>query len=399
LRVAFLTHYTALHGANRSLLALIDGLKIYGVISYVIAPAEGPITEALRTRGVAYLIVPMQPWVSSRSDSVSDRHPITIKMFGTRLYSWLRWRYNALLLLWGNIYLLPALIKQLKAWNVNIIYTNTSVIELGAMAACIMRRPHVWHIREFGDLDYGVDFHWGKNLCRYLIGRSDAAIAISEAVRSYHLANAKTRRTFVIYNGVASKDDFDRLSQITQANTTPVCEDIYTFALVGIIHPAKGQVEAVMALALVVKDTPRVRLLIVGSGNTEPLRKLAADLGVTNNLEFWGYVDDPYQAYQAADAVLMCSKYEAMGRVTAEAMAACRPVIGLDSGGTSEIIAHTRTGLLYRGGPVALADCMRQFVHNPLWARQLGENGWRLARERYTVEAYARSVYNVLYQF
>jgi glycosyltransferase involved in cell wall biosynthesis len=231
---------------------------------------------------------------------------------------------------------------------------------------------------------------------RCFISRADAAIAISEAIRSYHLRDAKSERVYVIYNGVASVAEFDRLHKIVNSHSALKPDRPFTFALVGLIHPTKGQDAAIRALALLSREFEKVRLLIVGEGRTDRLKALAHDLGVTNRVDFWGYVDDPYKAYLASDAVLMCSKSEAMGRVTVEAMSACRPVIGYDEAGTSEIIEHGHTGLLYRGGPEVLASCMRQFVENPAWARQLGNNGWDVARKKYSVEVYAQSVYEVL---
>lgn len=391
MRIAFITHYATLHGANRSLLALIDGLKNYDVVSFVVTPEKGPLTEALQSRGVACAVIPIRPWVSQRNHTCAHLGHIP----GT-LYSQLQWTYNALHLLWENVGLLPALLARLSAWGVDVIYTNTLMTVIGAMAAWAMRRPHVWHIREFGDLDYGVHYHWGNKLCRFIIGRADAAIAISDAIRSYHLDSVDPIKSFVIYNGVASLQDYDRLFRMAQEQATPVHKDEYTFALVGIIHPAKGQAEAISALALLRRDLPRARLLIVGPGKVDALREMAAGLGVLESIKFWGYAEDPYEAYLSADSVLMCSRNEAMGRVTAEAMAACRPVIGFNSGGTSEIIEHGHTGLLYKGGPVELAHCMRRFMQDPLWARQLGQNGWQVAREKYSIEAYATSVYTVL---
>jgi glycosyltransferase involved in cell wall biosynthesis len=200
----------------------------------------------------------------------------------------------------------------------------------------------------------------------------------------------------VIYNGVASVAEFDRLYDAIHSHDTHDRNRPYTFALVGLITPSKGQDVAIRALASLASDFPDVRLLIVGGGNVDPLRKLADVLGMSGNVEFWGQIGDPYRAYLASDAVLMCSKSEAMGRVTVEAMSACRPVIGYDQAGTSEIIQHGYTGLLYRDGPESLASCMRQFMQNPAWARQLGNNGWHVAREKYTIEAYAKSFYKVL---
>jgi glycosyltransferase involved in cell wall biosynthesis len=119
-------------------------------------------------------------------------------------------------------------------------------------------------------------------------------------------------------------------------------------------------------------------------------------LAVTDRVEFWGYIPDPERAFLTADAALMCSRNEAMGRVTVEAMSACRPVIGFDSGGTSELIDQDRTGLLYRGDANALAECMARYVRAPELAHQHGEAGWRVARQRHSTETYAAQIFEVL---
>src|SRR4029079_1002455 len=132
-----------------------------------------------------------------------------------------------------------------------------------------------------------------------------------------------------------------------------------------------------------------------GAGDNQRLHALADELRVSEHVDFWGHVDDSYRAYLSADAALMCSKSEAMGRVTVEAMSASLPVIGYDNAGTSEIIQHERTGLLYRGGPEALAACMARFLDNRPWTLELGARAWEVARARFTTEAYAREVYSV----
>lgn len=67
----------------------------------------------------------------------------------------------------------------------------------------------------------------------------------------------------------------------------------------------------------------------------------------------------------------MCFRYEAMGRVTAEAMAAALPVIGYNSGGTPELIENEVTGLLYEGGYKELAQCMARFADRHEWVTEL----------------------------
>ncbi len=391
MRIAFITHYTNLYGANRSLIDLIDGLREYDVIPHVIAPAEGDITHALCARNVSYAIMPIQWWVAKRNqDSLGMGSPMRW------LYRYLKWRRDTMKRLYKNIRILPALARQMKLWDIDIVYTNSSVTPIGAMAAWIIHRPHIWHLREFGDLDYGFYPDWAKRIFKYFIRSADIRVAVSKAIQSYYLGDNKSNSTYVIYNGVASSAKFAQLYSAANSSIAGQPDKPYTFTLVGLIHPSKGQDVAIKALALLISDFPKVRLLIVGIGNTDPLKKLASELGVEKNVEFWGHIENPYDAFLTADAVLMCSKHEAMGRVTAEAMSACRPVIGFDQAGTSELIEHGHTGLLYRGGAEDLADCMRQFVMNPPWARRLGDNGWHVARQKYSVETYAKSIYEVL---
>jgi glycosyltransferase involved in cell wall biosynthesis len=385
MRVSFITHYEALYGANRSLLNLIDGLRQYNVSSYVVSREEGEITKVLQDLGVPVAIMPMRRWMSRLPSECGALRRIPQHIV-RRLYT--------LEALYRNFRLLPALVRQLRGWDIDIIYTNSSVIPIGALAAKWLRIPHVWHLREFGDLDYGFYPDWGRTIFRRVIGSADAVIAISKAVCSHVLSGITSGRVHIIYNGVAWQADFDRLHELVQAQSGR--QQLYSFALVGRIDQNKGQETAIRALAIVVKHFPNTCLIIVGGGDTSKLKHVATELGVADNIEFWGFVRDPYTAYLAADAVLVCSKNEAMGRVTVEAMSACRPVIGYDSGGTGEIIEHEHTGILYLSGPEKLAEYMIQFIENPDWARQLGENGWQVARNKYSIEAYAENVYAVL---
>jgi glycosyltransferase involved in cell wall biosynthesis len=386
MRIASVTHYTELYGANRSLLDLIDGLKRYGVDSCVVCPDQGPVVDALREREVAVRVVPMASWMSLRSSGDG---------LSRRVFRWARSRMGAIKRLCFNLWFLPVLARQLRSWGAELVHTNSSVIPSGALVAKSLGLPHVWHIRELWDLHYGLRPDWGDRVFKRAVSSADAVIAVSEAVRTHLVGDEHHDRVHVIHDGVAWEADFDRLRGLARLHSN--IKGDYRFALVGLIHEAKGQEEAVRALAIAADRFPAVRLLIAGGGDTSRLEQTAAELDVADKVDFLGYVQDPFGVYLKADAVLMCSRSEAMGRVTAEAMAACRPVIGRDSGGTAELVEDGHTGLLYSGGPESLAACMMGFVEAPEFARQLGENGWLAARGKYTIEAYSDAVYRVLY--
>lgn len=375
MRVAFLSHYSSLYGANRSLLNLIEGLKQFDVKSFVLCPQEGQLTQALEERKVPFFTFPFRNWL--RTPGVRDKIKIPARV-GL------------------NLATLPLLALQVKKFKPDIIYTNSSVISQGALIAEILRKPHVWHVREFGWLDYQCKHIFGEKVFKYWLNRADAVIAISNAVKEVVL-NGVHAKTYVIYNGVISRIESDAIKR--QILSSSGLSKNYKFAIVGAVSANKGQEQAIRALAHLKTHFPNTRLLVVGSGGAsyfEFLQQLSVTLGVQEQVEFWGYVSNPFDAYLKANAVLMCSRYEAMGRVTAEAMAAARPVIGYNSTGTAELIEDGVTGLLYSGDYKDLAHCMKRFIENPKLAQELGINGWEKARREFTIELYAKRVYEVL---
>jgi glycosyltransferase involved in cell wall biosynthesis len=377
-RIAFITHYTELYGANLSLLNLIDGLGDLGVRAHVVCPEEGDLLAALGRRGVPAAVIPFEWWVSTRR---------SLQGTAARLVR--------------NLRRLRPLADQITRWGGDLVYSNSSVFAVGAMAAAELELPHVWHLREFGRRDYDLWPDFGARLSRLGFRTADATICVSHALRRVLLGPRVPANSHVVYNGVARESEFDKRRQVAESHRGR--RQPFTFVLVGRFRESKGQAVAIRAFAEVAARTPDVRLLLVGgAGGTgdqvyfDHCRSLPGELGVADRTEFWGYVPDPERAFLAADAALMCSRNEAMGRVTAEAMSACRPVIGFDNGGTSELIDDGRTGLLYRGGPDALAACMARYVAEPELAWEHGRAGWEVARRRHSTEAYVAQVGEVL---
>ncbi len=377
-RVTFFTHYAELYGANLSLLALIDGLKPHGVEAHVIGPDAGDLMTALTARGVPAAVLPFEWWVSS------NRTPEAV---AGRAYR--------------NVRHLRAITRQLREWGTDLVYSNASVFNIGALAAVELGVPHVWHLREFGRQDYDLLPDLGRKTHRLGFLSANATVCVSHAIRRALLAGTERPSVHVIYNGVGSGAVFDARRTAVEATLRRV--QPFTFVLVGRFRESKGQHVAIRAFATVAKRFPNCRLLMVGgAGGTgdqkyfDDCRAMPAELGVADRVDFWGYIPDPERAFLAADCALMCSRSEAMGRVTAEAMSCGRPVIGFDAAGTSELISHGRTGLLYRDGEAGLADAMTHYLTNPTDAITHGEAGWVLARVRHTTEAYARQVLGII---
>ena len=129
MKVCLVSHLSGMGGAERMLIRMVDGLKARGVECFVLLPGEGPLKEQLAIRQVPYAICPYGWWGGCGGG--------------------LRRKLGEL----ARLRVLPRILSQLGRWDVDVILTNTSVVPVGALAACVLRRPHVWYIHEFGQID------------------------------------------------------------------------------------------------------------------------------------------------------------------------------------------------------------------------------------------------------
>lgn len=379
MKIAFISHDAELHGATRSLIALAQGLQKLNVICYFFLPYKGIATTVLDAEKIPYFIIPYTRWAISEQEKNNAGFIEKIRI-----------KKMALRKVYRNIKLIPKLNSQLKECGIDIIYTNTFVTSIGVLSALILKKPHVWHIREFINTDFHLEL--GKNIFSFFLNKSNARIVNSNALKKYIETYFRSKASHVVYNGIAFNHEFDTFLQ----KRKPLNNSYYTFAIIGFINNNKNQKVAIEALGLLSKKYDKVKLIIAGGGDYSELKSLANSLGIGDKIGFLGQVTDPYEVYFKVDAVLVCSKNEGFGRVAAEAMSACVPVIGFDSTGTAEIVNHEYTGLLYRGGAQELAECMEKFIKNPSWARELGLNGWTVAKEKYTIESYTKTIYTIL---
>lgn len=372
MRVLFITHYLSLYGANKSLLGLVTALGEHGVDCRILVTGKGAFTTELDRRSVRYYTIPFEGWAHSASVKSRIKMPFKLLL---------------------NLILLPYLVLRVRKWSPDLVYSNSSVVSIGFFLAKVIRVPHVWHMREFGWLDYNLKFDFGLKISRALFENSSAVICVSEAIRKYYFEGTDSPNIHVIYNGVVSRTVIPKLHAMVRKPFSNPNKQI--FSIVGLVSPTKGQEDAVRAITTLRNKYPNVRLLIAGDGNLDYIKYLKTLANPKGYISYLGYIPDPFEVYSQSDAVLVCSKNEAFGRTTAEAMAAMRPVIGYDSGGTAEIIRNGTSGLLYKTSD-DLVSCMAELIANPSLAMRLGQSGGRQVVLNYTIEKNALQVYDVL---
>lgn len=384
MKIAFVSHNGAYYGANRSLLDLVVGLRQHAVEATIVVPA--PSTDMLFAAdraSISLMNFEVPGWVSpAMADNampfVDCARRFVGRAFGARLQLRVAMRLAA----------------YLRSERYDVVYTNSSITPIGILAAHFSGLPHVWHLREFGDLDYQVVLDWGRRLSALAIARSATVICVSHAIASHYYPERMPTNLHVLYDGVATRAAIDRLAHRPSRRWST--EDPITIAIVGLIQATKGQKIAIEAFAQVAGALPRARLRIVGGGDDRELRALVRRFDLSERVEFTGFVRDPYTVFTTTDIALTCSSHEAMGRVTVEAMLAKCAVIGFRSGGTAELIDDGQTGLLYSGGATELAACILRVADDPALAEALGRRAHDVARERHDIEGYCNRVFRLL---
>ena len=230
-----------------------------------------------------------------------------------------------------------------------VVLTNTMVIPSYAVAAKLLGIQHFWMVREFGRDDLGLRFLLGYRRTIRMIGHlSEIVICNSYAVEKAMHAVDPAMNTCVLYPVVDVPPSVPTKRHLG---------DPLRAVLIGTFTQSKGQHIAVEAVAAARRAGVDIELTLVGAGDQEPLRLLASRLGVQDLLSIHGPTEDVGRYWAAAHVGLMCSRCEAFGRVTVEAMNAGLPVCGTDAGGTSEIISPGVNGMLSPAGDAnALAE-------------------------------------------
>lgn len=135
----------------------------------------------------------------------------------------------------------------------------------------------------------------------------------------------------------------------------------------GELSGGKDHPTLIRAFARVRADRP-CRLIILGKGKLlEPLRQLAAELGVGGDVDFPGYRSDIYAFMAHADIFVLTSLREGLSFVLIEALACGTPVVSTDCPvGPRAVLQGGRYGPLVPVGDVnAVAAAINQVLDSP----------------------------------
>jgi glycosyltransferase involved in cell wall biosynthesis len=234
-----------------------------------------------------------------------------------------------------------------------------------------------------------VEFRIGQNsFSRWKYSQVTCFIANSRAIRDRLLADGIGRdRTAIVNEGV----DVERIAHLQAAN---VHGEFYlptgspVIGNVAALVPHKGQHDLIEAAALVVRDVPDSRFVIVGDGE---LRQSLEDQIRHKHLErhvfLAGFRSDALELTKGVDLFVMSSVSEGMCTALVDAMAASKAAVATTVGGIPEVMVDGTTGFLVPPhDPQAMAGRLVALLKDPALRTRMGEAALARAREHFTVE-------------
>ena len=260
----------------------------------------------------------------------------------------------------GTLFVFLPLVQYLKSFKgrVHLIsflgYVN--VIAILATLFSGKRKSIDLIVSERNHIPWGVTL---KNkviflLQKILYKKCDSIITIAHSITDEIIEklNVPKENVYTIYNPISTDG-----KQIKDLGL--VKPEVPVFVSAGRLIPVKNFQLLIEAFSIVRKKI-QCKLWIFGEGNElGNLKKTVDEKKLSDDVLFWGFVDNPINYFKYADIYVCSSLSEGFGNVIIEAMISKIKVVSTDCGGPSEILENGKWGSIVKSNsPESLASAM-----------------------------------------
>ena len=315
---------SSLGGSTASLFNLIESVR-KEVNPIVLFPEEGVGKDYFEKHGIECWVYPYIKLYVFEKNRLLDvwKHP---------------WRYHYIKKIRIDHNCYKFVKGKLEGRSIDIVHTNTSPNDIGVLLAKKLHAKHVWHIRECMDARTQFVMWGGLRRLMKLVNHADARIAISSYVKEHW--KMRNENTFVLHDAIASEDEVADIR----------LKKKYVLFVSWYLNEEKGTRNCIEAFGKSGLQDEGYKLLLVGNCEEDfhmTLMDMAKEVCCEDAIVFIPCQKELMNYYAEASAFVMASRYEGLGRVTAEAMLYGCPVIAHASGGTLDLVKDRETGYLF----------------------------------------------------
>ncbi|MEZ0167162.1 glycosyltransferase [Microvirga sp. TS319] len=288
----------------------------------------------------------------------------------------------------------PGLREHFAAQPLDVVHAHNGVwvkAALAARAAGVPAVVHTAHGFAFGE-------PWFEDALRWWAGlRTDMVAAVSAPLREHlvHKARIPASRVTTIINGIDTMRFAPHGTSGILRGAVGVGPDVPLVGCVARLDPVKNLALLIDAMALMVRDLPDARLVLVGDGPLrESLREQAQVAGLGDRVLFPGAFADTAPIYRDLDIFVLPSVSEGTSISALEAMASGTPVVATAVGGTPQLLGDGCGMLVPSGDAQALADAIRGLLADPTGRSRIAQAARKRVLDRFShadmVRAYER---------
>ena len=333
MRIAYILSATNPNGgATKAFLSLLQGLTKKGIEPLIVCPDKNGIYNDFITMGIPTLALPYRPATYPYFRTIKERLLFAPRTIARQ---------------WLNRKAVKNLAQWLKDQNVDMIHTNVGIVDIGFKASRALDIPHIYHIREYADKDFGMHYFPNKRFFQKQLNDVHSySICITKDIQNYHGENGK-ETSQVIYDGVHHK-----IVTFTKE------EDKNYILYAGRIEYTKGLDLLLEAYAKAIKECKKdnfPKLKVAGFVQQqlfyEKLKHYIEIEKISEKVQWMGEVIDLKDYMRHAKALIIPSRSEGFGLCMPEAMFEGCLCVGHNTGGTKEQLDN---GLKLKGKEIAL---------------------------------------------
>ena len=308
-----------LYGASKIFLQLIDLLTKNGFDVHIIIPEKGMLDDFLIKKDIKIEYLEL---------GVLRKEYLNLLGLINRLVT--------------NIKAIAFLSKYIKDHSIDLVYTNTSTILSGGIAAKKNGVPSIFHIHEIPTGNKLYEFFSGKIINWY----SSKVLTVSNSVKKHWRKHINDKNIERIYNGII----FSKTDSLVELERD---QDDFVITSVARIIPYKGHGYLIDIANELIKKSTKFKILIVGDtlssyvSYEKSVKQKVKDLGLEDQIKFLGFREDVSSILKQSDLFIHPAiAPDPLPTVLFESLHNDLPTAATNLGGAIEILDNGNNGLL-----------------------------------------------------
>ena len=355
-----------LYGASKIFLQLIDLLTKNGFDVHIIIPEKGMLDDFLIKKDIKIEYLEL---------GVLRKKYLNPLGLINRLVT--------------NIKAIAFLSKYIKDHSIDLVYTNTSTILSGGIAAKKNGVPSLFHIHEIPTGNKLYEFLSGKIVNRY----SSKVLTVSESVKKHWLKYIDDKKIDRIYNGII----FSKTDSLVELERD---QDDFVITSVARIIPYKGHGYLIDIANELIKKSTKFKFLIVGDtlssyvSYEKSVKQKVKDLGLEHQIKFLGFREDVSSILKQSDLFIHPAiAPDPLPTVLFESLHNDLPSVATNLGGAIEILDNGNNGLLIPyNDPKKAADLINEYCANTKLQKKHLENSKKNFKINFSPESFNKNI-------